>query len=508
MSYKSPTKAMAHQRKAIVAASQKPPVPCPNDVYAFLMEMGTGKSKVVLDEWGQMAMDGGPRDLLLLAPKGSIRNWYTDKGDLPAQWSELRKHVDPEFNERLVHHTWVGGGVEWSRKMHAMMKVKDPKRPRALFVNVEALSNPKNDEALKLCLEFMKRGAHVVVDESTTIKGNSKRTEAVLQIGAEARSKRILSGLWTPKSPLDLFFQCSFLDERILKYDNFYTFRRRYAQLKRMKVFIGFVNGKEKHRTFDQVVGFQNMEELQDKVGRYSYRVLKKDCLDLEPKVYTTRDVEMTKEQKTMFKEIKHFGHAAIGDTGKFVTTDLIIKRITRELQITTGFVMDDEDHVLHEVPENKTAALLEVLSEHNGKAIIWCPWRAPLDKIVRTLSKEFGLRSVAQFHGGNTRTRGEEETRFLSDPECKYMVATQGAGMRGNTWVVADLVIYFANSYDLEQRDQSEDRAHRVGQVNRVTYVDLITQGTIENKVVQSLRKKIDLATMINREGYREWIV
>ena len=87
-------------------------------------------------------------------------------------------------------------------------------------------------------------------------------------------------------------------------------------------------------------------------------------------------------------------------------------------------------------------------------------------------------------------------------------MVATQGAGMRGNTWVVADLAIYYSNNHDLEQRDQSEDRIHRIGQNRRVTIVDLVTQGTREWKVIQSLRKKIDLATMINREGHREWLI
>jgi SNF2 family DNA or RNA helicase len=218
--------------------------------------------------------------------------------------------------------------------------------------------------------------------------------------------------------------------------------------------------------------------------------------------------VEVTAEQKKMLKEIKHFGHATIGDTGKFVTTDMIIKKITREIQICCGYVIDDEERVLHEVPENKTKALLEVLEEHTGKAVVWVPWRAPLAKIVDRLTKEYGARSVAQFHGGNTRTRGQEETRFLSDPECRYMVATQGAGARGNTWVVADLVVYFASNYDLEQRDQSEDRAHRIGQTKSVTYVDLITQGTIENKVIENLRKKIDLATLINREEYRKWVV
>lgn len=502
-SYKSPTLAKAHQLAAITACNAKPPVPTPEDVFAYLMDMGTGKSKVVLDEWGELATTGGPTDLIVIAPKGSIRNWYVDKGDAPSDWSELRKHVDPEFRERLIHHTWLGGGKDWDNRMRLMLAAyRDKKRPRALFVNVEAFSNTKSSEVLDLCLRFAEqRGAHVVVDESTTIKGNSNRTDAVIKVGEAALSKRIMSGLWTPKSPMDLFYQCMFLDERILGQKNFFTFRRRYAT---MVMRDNPVTG----RKFPQITGFQNMEELQQRVAKYSYRVLKKDCLDLEPKVYTSRDVELTTEQRKMLKEISLFGHAAIGDTGKFVTTDMVIKRIIREIQIGCGYVIDDEDRVLHEIPENRTKALLEVLSEHTGKAIIWCPWRAPLAKIVRALSEEFGPRSVAQFHGGNTKTRGDEEKRFLSDPECKYMCATQGAGMRGNTWVVADLVVYYANNYDLEQRDQSEDRAHRIGQTNRVTYVDLIALGTREIKVIQSLRQKIDLATMINREGHRAWLI
>jgi hypothetical protein len=470
------------------------------------MDKGTGKTKVVLDEWGDMATNGGPQDMIVFGPKGCIRNWYTDKGDDPGDWSELRKHLDPEFADRLVHHTWIGSGGRWENQTRALLGAyTDKKRPRALFMNIEALSNGVNTEALDLCMEFAEqRGALVVVDESTKIKGNSERTDAVIRIGEVALAKRILSGLWTPKSPMDLYYQCKFLDERILGKSNFAVFRARYATVVMMM-------NNHTGRKYPQITGFQNQEELQEKVARYSYRVLKEDCLDLEPKVYVPRDVDLSEQQKKMLKELKHFGHARIetkDGSDKFVTTDMVIKRITRELQITTGFVMDDEERVLHEVPENKTTALMAELEEHNGKAIIWCPWHAPLQKIVRTLTKEYGPKAVAQFHGKNVRTRDDEERRFLSDPECLYMVATQAAGMQGNTWIVANLVIYYANNYDLEQRDQSEDRAHRYGQKNKVTYVDLITQGTIENKVIQNLRKKIDLATAINREGHREWLI
>jgi SNF2 family DNA or RNA helicase len=372
-----------------------------------------------------------------------------------------------------------------------MMDTQDPNRPRALFINVEALSNGKSTKALDLALKFVQqRGALVVVDESTTIKGKSERTNAVIEIGTHAKAKRIMSGLWTPNGPMDLFYQCMFLDPNILGQKNFFTFQRRYAT---MIMQTNYQTG----RKFPQVTGYKNTDELRDRVKPYSFRVLKKNCLDLEPKVYTSRDVELTAEQKKMLQEIKHFGHAGIGDTGAFVTTDMVIKRIIREIQIGCGYVMDD-DRVLHEVPENRTKALIETLVEHRGKAIIWCPWLVPLKKVVAALEKEYGPEAVAQFHGGNTKTRGDEEKRFLSDPKCRFMCATQGAGMRGNTWVVADL----------EQRDQSEDRAHRLGQTNRVTYVDLIAQGTIENKVIKALRQKIDLATMINREGHRAWLI
>ncbi len=329
MTYRSPTTAMAHQLAAIAACAAKPPAPCPSDAFGYLCDMGTGKTKIVLDEWGQMATNGGPPDLLVIAPKGSLRNWYADKSDDPGNWSELRKHCDPEFRERLVDATWIGNSKAWEESLRKMLASKDKQRPRALFINVEALSNGRNDKALELCMNFVgQRGAHMVVDESTSIKGDSARTEAAIKIGEAATSRRILSGLWTPKSPMDLFYQCLFLDRRILGQPNFWTFRRRYAT---MVLQTNWGTG----RKFHQIVGFQNLEELQGKVARYSYRVLKKDCLDLAPKVYESRDIELTAEQKKLLKEIKSFGHAAIpGSNERYVTTDMVIKRITRELQI------------------------------------------------------------------------------------------------------------------------------------------------------------------------------
>ena len=495
MTYKSPTKPMKQQVAALKAIDNKPTNPCPEDVFGLLMEMGTGKTKVILDEFGEMATSGGPTDLLVLAPAGCYKNWYEDKSD--DQPSELNRHCDPEFRERLIDVGWVsGGGAGNKRAIEAMLKSRDPKRPRALFMNVEALSTV--EKARTLCREFLsQRHATMVIDESTMIKGKSKRAKAVIDIGKDADVRRIMTGLITPKSPMDLYYQMEFLDPRVLGFKSWYGFRARHAVLKKMHL-----HGR---KAFDVIVGFQNLDELQQKIGLYSYRALKKDCLDLADKVYMSRDVEHTPEQKKMYQELRLFANAAIGDS--FVTSTNVISLMMRLHQINAGYVTDEEGRK-HEVPENRTKALMEVLGEHSGKAIIWTNFTDPIEKIKKTLEKEFGEGCCALFWGGNKKERGDEERRFLGDPRCRFMVATQGAGMRGNTWVNATLTVYYSNDYDLEKRAQSEDRNHRKGQNDKVTYVDLIVRGTVDEKIVKSLRNKIDMATVITGENYREWLI
>lgn len=494
MTYKPKTKPMAHQRAALRAAARQPPGRVTDDVFAYLMDMGTGKSKVVLDEFAEMATSGGPQDLLVIAPAGSYRNWFQDKSDL--QQSELNTHLGAEFRERLVDVGYSsGGGAPLKRRIEAMLRVTD--RPRALFINVEAMSNV--DRAIELAREFVsQRLAYFAVDESTKIKGwKSKRTRHIIEIGEEAAVRRILTGLITPKSPMDLFSQFQFLDWRILGYKSYFAFQARYAVTRQME---------SGGRKFKVIVGYQNIEELHEKIKPFSYRILKKDCLDLEEKVYTVREVEHTAEQKRNYAELKANATTMLG-SGAHVSTQHAMTLFMRLHQINCGHVVDEEGNE-HDVESNRIAALLEVLEEHSGKAVIWTPYTLPLRKIVAALTEAYGASAVAAYYGGNKGTRAEDERRFLGDPACRFMVATQGAGMMGNNWVCADLVVYFANDHNLEHRDQSEDRCHRKGQKNRVTYVDLIVPGTVDEKIVGALRKKMDIATMITGEDYRKWLI
>lgn len=493
MTYKPRTIPMKHQTEALRRTAERATYPSDADVFADLMEMGTGKSAVTVYEWQQRVDAKDLNDLMILAPKGCYRNWYADKSD--EQQSEITTHLDPALREKMVVAGWRGGKTKAQKQeITHLLGVKG--RPRMFVVNIEALSTV--EKAYDACAEFLSRGtALIAIDESTTIKGNSWRSERAIALGGMARARRILTGLVTPKSPMDLFRQFQFLDWRILGFQSFYAFRARYAVLQRQEI---------RGRMVPIIVGYRNVDELHQKIQHYSYRCLKEDCLDLPPKVYERREIELTGEQRRIYKDLLENATAALGDE-KHVTATIVIALIMRLQQLVCGHVVDEQGGV-HEVDEKRTDALLELLEEHQGKAVVWFGFTHSLEKVAERLRKEYGSRSVACFWGGNTSTRGEDEKRFLSDPECLFMLSTPSAGGRGNTWVVADLEVYYSNTYDLEMRSQSEDRLHRKGQKNKVTIVDLVAPGTVDEKILKALRKKIDLASVITGDGYREWLI
>jgi len=184
-----------------------------------------------------------------------------------------------------------------------------------------------------------------------------------------------------------------------------------------------------------------------------------------------------------------------------------VITQILRLHQLLCGYLVDEQGEV-QEISQKRIDVMLDVLAEHDGKAVIWVPYEHSLKKIYERLEKEYGKGCVAAFWGGNRTERLDDETRFKIDPQCRFMLSTPGAGGMGNTWTVADLVIYYSNDYDLEHRVQSEDRTHRHGQTKSVTYVDLVARGTVDEKILQALRNKINLSAQITGANWREWVV
>jgi len=525
---------MRHQTEALKRLRSRPSKPSSQDVMAWLMDKGTGKTKVILDEWQERVGSGNLDLLVVVAPKGAYRNWFEDKNEI--QRAEINVHLDPKLRGALRVAAWTAGAESRDRRRMLL----EATGPRAFFVNIEALQSSskkkgkgKAEEYLESLLKTGK--AMLVVDESTKMRGNTNRSETLMRLGPLAKARRIMSGLITPRSPLDLFRQFMFLDWRILGIESPIEFRNRYAVVERQCFLpnsmlraklrpryrgnpedVDVMNRPmlleeiERLKIYVQMVpivkSYRNLDELHAKIAPYSYRKTKDECLDLKPKVFMTRDVELTDEQQNVYEQIRRTATAEL-ENGSHVVAKAVVSKMLRQQQILCGHV-GDEDGRVQRIKSNRVKELLEVLDDHEGKAIVWSTWRPEIEDIVAAIKKEYSEECVAQFHGGNAGTRVDEERRFLSDPNCRFMVSSQATGGFGNTWTVADLVVYSSNNHDLELRDQSEDRAHRKGQTKRVTYVDLMVRDSVDEKIIQCLRRKIDLAAQINGDNYREWLI
>ena len=477
--YKFKTKPYEHQLKALEKSwAQK--------TYALFMEMGTGKSKVLVDNIVMLYDRGAIRGSLFVAPKGVYKNWHDI--EFPVH---LPDHVD---------HTKVLWEPTQTKKKQAELDTlfDDKGDLKILIMNIEAFSTSKGLDFAHRFLNIFLGKALIGIDESTTIKNpTAKRTKNILTIGNLASYRRILTGSPVTKSPLDLYSQCEFLDPYHLGHESYYSFRARYANM--MKRNFG-------GRQVQLVTSYRRLDELADKLEKFSYRVLKEDCLDLPPKVFTTRTVEMTPEQQEKYYTMKR---AAIAEhDGKIMSSATALTTLLRLHQITCGTFKADDDTIIH-LKNNRLTALMDCLEETEGKVIIWATYREDIRKIVESLKKAYGEASTVEYHGGVDATLRQDHIAQFQQVKgpTRYFVGNPSTGGYGITLTAANTVIYYSNSYDLEKRLQSEDRAHRIGQTGSVTYVDLVAEKTIDERIIKSLKDKVNIANEIMGEDIRDWI-
>lgn len=452
--------------------------------FALFMDMRTGKSKTILDEFCQDEMDAAVKNLLVVAPAGVYRTWQTAAAD----------HINDPTGRIHVGIWQANALAAEERAFERFMKYAGP---RILLVNVEALSGVMR--AREVCRTFLQSApSTMVIDESTTLKnGKAARTKFCLQMARFAKKRRILSGLPSPQSPLDLHSQLDFLG--VMQLEGYERFLARYAITEKKPYGPG-------GRLIDTVVGYKNLDDLQARMRPHSFRVRLAECYDLPEKMYIRRDVEMTDEQRRAYREMKEFAIAELKNAER-VTATIVLTQMLRLHQILSGHAKSDDGNVV-DIPENKTAEMLDILENHAGKAIIWASYDADIHKITAALHDVYGVGSVARFWGGNRATREDEEQSFKNDPACRFMVATASAGGRGRTWDIADLMIYYSNTFSLEHRMQSEERNQAVGKTTSVGVFDLVVRGSIEEKVLAALRTKMNLSDAITGDNFREWIV
>jgi SNF2 family DNA or RNA helicase len=475
--YKYKTKPYAHQETALEKSWDK-------IEYGYFMEMGTGKSKVLVDNMAMLYDKGKINGALIIAPKGVYNNWYT---------SEIPTHLSNHIKPKVV--LWTSNISKEKEKEYKSL-FETGYDLHILIMNVEAFSTKKGSE---FAYKFLKsHNTIMAVDESTTIKTpTAKRTKTILMLGQYAKYRRILTGSPVTKSPLDLYSQCTFLNEELLGHASFYSFRNRYAHM---------INKNFGGRRVQIVSSYQRLDELEEILKEFSYRVLKEDCLDLPEKIYIKRNIQLTDEQEKAYSTMKSAALALL--KGKMATAPHVLTQMMRLHQITCGHLKND-DGTITKLKNNRLDELLDLLDEIEGKAIIWANYVHDIEEITTAVKKKYGENSIVQYYGAidsKTRQDGINKFQDINSP-VKFFIGNPQTGGYGITLTAANTVIYYSNGYDLEKRLQSEDRAHRIGQKKSVTYVDLIAEKTIDEKIVKALRKKINIASEVMGDTLKDWI-
>jgi SNF2 family DNA or RNA helicase len=476
MNYKFKLKPYKHQLTALEKSWNK-------ETYAYFMEMGTGKTKVLIDNMSMLYDKGKIDSALIIAPKGVVKTWYEQ--ELP---THLPNHVE---NVTVLWQSNIN--KKQQEKLESLFEIETALH--ILIMNVEALSTEKG---VRFAQKFL--NSHKVlmaIDESTTIKTpTAKRTKNIISLGRMAKYRRIMTGSPVTKNPLDLYTQCEFLDPWLLDFSSYYAFRNRYAEMETMHL---------RGRTIQVVSEFKNLGELSDTVKKFSYRVLKEDCLDLPPKNFIKRHIVLTSDQRKVYEQMKKQAISVLN--GKVSSTMTVLTQLMRLHQITCGHFTADDGSVQN-LDNNRIKELMDILEETDGKAIIWANYQRDVNEIIKNIVKKYGEGSIVDYYGLTPQDERQDNIRkFQNGDECRFLVGTPQTGGYGITLTKANTVIYYSNGYDLEKRLQSEDRAHRIGQKKNVTYIDIICEDTVDEKIVKALRDKINIASEVLGEELKAWI-
>lgn len=458
------TKPFAHQAEALNRWRGKPR-------FALFCEMGTGKTWIAINRAAELRVEDDVTEVLVIAPRSLLKVWEAEVGkhcpvpfetlilDRPKNWALLaKKPLDNKTGEPLL---------------------------RFVMVNYEQLLTKRFPDLLNY------RFGLAILDESTMVKNSfAKRSKKTKILVDRIPRAVLLTGNPAPNGPLDLYSQFLILDPHILGYTNYYPFRNRYSVLQNQ-----VVRGK----TIKLVVGYREdriEKELRPRMAPYVFQILKSECLDLPPKIYTTREVYMGPEQARAYRTMRD--QAVAEFKGGRLTAPVVLARMTRLSQISGGFFPNPDDgSVTPFSPNPKLLELEKVLDEMEGKFILWTRFRAELYAVERFLTEK-GIKTVRLDGDVPIEERQAAVDKFQNDPNVRGFIGITSCGKFGLTLTEARTMIYYSNSYEFEVRNQSEDRAHRAGLKHPVTYVDLVMAKTVDNLILKALKAKENLSDFI----------
>lgn len=448
--------------------------------YALFMGMRTGKTKVVIDRLCASRMQGTVDTFIIVCPL-SVRRGWVDQFNLHAPFP-VSLHLLDTSKPKLFD--------KWLAEKHDF---------RGMIVGVESLSA---GSAFNYCERLLCSSlkTEVVVDESQNIKNHDKtRTQRCISLARMAENRGIMTGTPIAIGIMDLFAQFEFIDPDIIGTGDYYTFRNRYAEMG------GFENKK--------IIGYKNVDELMELIEPYIFQVDQSEVFpDAPPKQYMVREVELTPQQKEIYKALsKQKFHSS--EKGS-IEIQNVLEKMLRLQEVTSGYVsyaVPEEQRVKngpkfirHRIDGHnpKIRELLAVLEENPGPTIIWCAFTEEIEDVAAALREVYGEDKVVELHGGI-----EEEQRHINvnvrfnGGSADYLVANTATGGAGLTINRAITEVYMSNTRKYIDRAQSEERAFDEHKPQGTLIVDIIAPGTVDDDIIESMREKKDVDTYVREK-------
>lgn len=347
-----------------------------------------------------------------------------------------------------------------------------------LVVGIEAMSVKSGPE---ICKEFLSGGVSMtILDESSRIKHhNTKRTENVLELYQESQYRLALTGTNITQGLQDLYTQMQFVEPRAIGEISYYSFKNKYCVM-------GGHEGKK-------IIGYTKTDILMNKVRPYCDVIRKSDMKDLPLKSYQIREVQASREQKEICKNLRNHLRLVIEDKNNKMKN--VLEAMLRAQQVAGGF--DDEGNPLSSNPKMKE--LLELLEDFDGKAVIWARFLPEIEAIRAALNAEYPGSVMVMTGNTPQEARQSMVDIFQKSSVLRFFVSNHSVGGAGITLTSATLAVYYSNTFNLEDRLQSEDRIHRIGQVHPCMYVDISSDLAVDKSLIESIARKSSLANFVS---------
>jgi SNF2 family DNA or RNA helicase len=302
-----------------------------------------------------------------------------------------------------------------------------------------------------------------------------------------------MSGFPVLNSPTDLYTQITFLGRTLIPFASYHAFRNFYSILRQID------------RRITIEVGHKNLDHLAKIIEPFSVRILKKDCLDLPDKIYEQRYVEMTIEQAQLYRSMKQQAFAELSQNQSVIAVNLITQ-LGKLHQIANGILLGGI--ASRSIETEKDKVLLEILSEEStGPVAIAANYTLNVENLWALIKSKFGPASCGIIYGATGDVQRDKYITLFQQGKLPYLVFNPATVREGIDLFISHTCIFYNNSFKLDYRLQFEDRFHRIGQTNKVTYLDLITENTIEERLLKILQEKRNIGGLIfNESEWTEW--